>query len=185
MEITRLSGILAQAGDGALILVHGPDIDRPEAATVVCSRRLAVLLALPSGEKADWSEAMAALDPADATAMADPVAELLRNGDTFARVVVAPGCGRADEPAAARLTSVLWFSDITREVETSEVARREIKTLRRDRSRYRAALDALPLPIWLRGDDLDISFCNVAFARAVEAQVLGGTVGIALDTTEQ
>ncbi len=177
VEAARFAGILAQAGDGALILVHAADADSPHAATVACSRRLAVLLALPHGEKADWDEAMSALDPEDAAALAAPVAELLRSGDSFARVVAAPTRGRvlrvtglrADETPGSRMTSVLWFADITREVEGSEAARREIETLRRDRIRYRAALDALPLPIWLRNEDLDISFCNVAFARAVGA----------------
>jgi PAS domain-containing protein len=177
VEAARFAGILAQAGDGALILVHAADADSPHAATVACSRRLAVLLALPHGEKADWDEAMSAREPDAAAARAAPGAELLRSGDSFARGVAAPTRGRvlrvtglrADETPGSRMTSVLWFADITREVEGSEAARREIETLRRDRIRYRAALDALPLPIWLRNEDLDISFCNVAFARAVGA----------------
>ncbi len=178
VEAERLSGILAQAGDGALIVVHAADVDDPAAAAVVCSRRLAVVLSLPSGEKADWAEAMAALAAEDAAALAAPVADLLRTGDTFVRVVSAPARGRllrvtglrADEPGGGgRITSVLWFSDITREAEAEEADRREIEILRRDRIRYRAALDSLPLPIWLRNRDLDIGFCNVAFARAVGA----------------
>ncbi|MGE4527315.1 MAG: PAS-domain containing protein [Rhodospirillaceae bacterium] len=177
VETARLSGILAQAKDGALVLVHEAEVADPAECTVACSRRLAVLLDLPQGERAAFFDVMAALAPPDAEALAAPIAALLQTGDTFDRTVAAPGCGRtlrltgvrADETPGTRITSVIWFSDVTRETAAQEEAQRDIHTLRRDRSRYRAALDALPLPIWLRNDDLDITFCNTAFARAVGA----------------
>ncbi|MBN2751069.1 MAG: PAS-domain containing protein, partial [Rhodospirillaceae bacterium] len=178
IETARLSGILAQAADGALILVHSPEANEPAECSIACSRRLAVLLALPQGEKSDFADVMTALAPEDIESLAPLVTNLLQVGDTFAHIVTAPACGRtlritgsrADETPGARLTSVLWFSDITQETEAQNEAHHEIGTLRHDRSRYRAALDALPLPIWLRNDDLDITFCNTAFARAVGAQ---------------
>jgi len=177
IETARLSGILAQAKDGALVLVHEAETADPADCTAACSRRLAVLLALPQGDRAEFADVIGALDPGDAAALAAPIAALLQTGDTFDRIVTAPGCGRtlrltglrADETPGTRLTSVIWFSDVTREIQEQESARHDIDTLRRDRSRYRAALDALPLPIWLRNDDLDITFCNTAFARAVGA----------------
>lgn len=176
-EARRLEGILAHAGDGALIFDHDAEAETADACAVRCSRRLAVLLALPEGEAAGFAAVLGALEADDGEALLAPLALLLQQGETFIRTAAAPGCDRvlritgvrADE-AGGRFTSVLWFSDITREVEAQAAARRELETLRRDRSRYRAALDALPLPIWLRDDGLDMSFCNMAFARAVGAR---------------
>lgn len=177
-ETRRLEGILAHAGDGALVFVHDPDAETVDACTISCSRRLAVLLSLPMGEDSGLDAVLAALENADAEALAAPLAVLIQQGETFIRTAAAPGCGRvlritgvrADDGPGERLTSVLWFSDITREVDAQAAARRELETLRRDRSCYRAALDALPVPIWLRDDGLDMSFCNMAFARAVGAR---------------
>jgi signal transduction histidine kinase len=62
--------------------------------------------------------------------------------------------GDADRGAAARRQAEL----------ESEIAK-----LDGARDRLGQALDRLPLPIWRRGDDLEIIDCNAAYARAVEA----------------
>jgi signal transduction histidine kinase len=56
-------------------------------------------------------------------------------------------------------------SALMREAESAT----ELVRLANARDRIGQALDKLPLPIWRRGDDLNIVDCNAAYARAVEA----------------
>ena len=60
------------------------------------------------------------------------------------------------------MTMVLWLRD---ETETARVA----DGLRAERAEMKAALDALPVPVWRRGPDLALAYCNRAYAEIVEA----------------
>jgi len=176
-QATRLDRVLSQAVEGALVLVHPADSDDLDATEATCSRRLAVLLSLPQGEAASFEDVFAALSKKSAKALYKRIQILMQVGDAFSLQIDAPDCGRmlqatgmrADEYTAGRMTSVVWFSDISRQLDAEKTTSEELATLQHDRSRYRAALDAVPVPIWLRDDDLDLTFCNSAYARAVGA----------------
>ncbi len=60
------------------------------------------------------------------------------------------------------MTMVLWLRD---ETEAACVA----DGLRAERAEMKAALDALPVPVWRRGPDLALAYCNRAYAEIVEA----------------
>ena len=176
-EVRRLAAVLSQAEAGALLLGHPETVEDLSDCAGVCSRRLAVLLGLAGGEESTPEAVLAALDPEDAAALSRRMLDLVRSGEGFAipltaangRRLRATGV-RADEASATALTSVVWFSDVTDESRAAAAAAAEIADLGRARSRYRAALDALPLPVWLRDADLNLSFCNLSYARAVGAE---------------
>ncbi|MBX6323339.1 MAG: PAS-domain containing protein [Rhodospirillaceae bacterium] len=57
---------------------------------------------------------------------------------------------------------LVWFHDVTAPIEA--VAR-----LTRERDRLAGLLDALPFPVWARNTELELIWCNAAYARAVDA----------------
>ncbi len=68
--------------------------------------------------------------------------------------------------------SVVWIEDVTAATATAATAREQdaaraaAETALAD---LRAAVDALPIPVWLRDGALNLSWCNRAYARAVDA----------------
>jgi signal transduction histidine kinase len=58
--------------------------------------------------------------------------------------------------------AVVWF------VDASPVAA-NLRSARDERDGFRAILDALSFPVWRRGADLSLDWCNKAYADAVEA----------------
>ncbi len=73
---------------------------------------------------------------------------------------------RTRDLAGTPLADVVWIADAGRRA----AALAEVAELAAERARLRAALDALPLPIWRRSAaDLALVDCNVAYAAAVDA----------------
>ncbi|MCW2245376.1 signal transduction histidine kinase [Azospirillum fermentarium] len=130
----------------------------------------------------------AALVPADAAAFAAASEELGRSGIGFrlevesreGRRLVLTGAALAEADEAGdggNGAMVLWAEDGTAAVRAHSAAERarhaaesaagvaETETVR-----LRTALEALPLPVWMRSEDLAVIWCNRAYARAVEAE---------------
>jgi signal transduction histidine kinase len=57
---------------------------------------------------------------------------------------------------------VLWVRDVTDWV-------KDAATLRKERAALSAALNALPIPVWRRGSDGRLLYCNETYARMVDA----------------
>jgi len=75
---------------------------------------------------------------------------------------------RVASPAGQPLADLVWFRDMSRFVaETARLLGR-IESLGSDASRLKVLLDSLPIPAWLRGGDLSLTFCNAAYGRAIE-----------------
>ena len=64
---------------------------------------------------------------------------------------------------------ILWMEDITDLKSASDILEEEQQLLRHDIDSLQEALDALPYPVWMRGGDQKITWCNVAYAKAVDA----------------
>ncbi|MDE1148910.1 MAG: ATP-binding protein [Azospirillaceae bacterium] len=88
---------------------------------------------------------------------------------TGRRVVppVAPGDG-ADAPGPL---SILWLRDISDMAEERRDLTDRGAAAEAGLARYRAALDLLPFPLWVRRADYSLLWCNAAYARAVGATV--------------
>ncbi|RTR17810.1 PAS domain-containing sensor histidine kinase [Azospirillum griseum] len=109
--------------------------------------------------------------------LAGALAALRRDGIPFRRVVpMADGrtlalTGRRGGAGAARC-DVVWIEDVsaltaaTAAAQAEEIARRTAEATLAD---ARAALDTLPIPVWMRDGALALCWCNRAYARAVDA----------------
>ncbi len=108
----------------------------------------------------------------DRQSLTEAIETLEREGEGF-RLVLKPKHGpaavsvsgaRLDGPdGAADRSAFLWFEDLGEEVTRFERAEAE-------RSLREALLDALPIPVWLRDHSLKLSYCNAAYAGAVDRE---------------
>ena len=108
----------------------------------------------------------------DRQSLTAAIEALERDGDGF-RLVLRPKQGpaavlvsgaRLDGPAeAVDRSAFLWFQDVSEEVTRFERAEAEC-ALRE------ALLDALPVPVWLRDEAFRLSYCNAAYAGAVDRE---------------
>lgn len=207
-----LEEALSTAPDGWFAWFHDRvKEDAPEASlgtgSEICSRRLAVLLALYGGRDSTFEDILAAFRPADADILRGAAAALRTDGEGFEEVVTLHNDtldGPNDPPSATAasagggrrfirvtgqravadngrpLADLLWLRDVTAEEAALESLAAEAATVAAERNRLRAALDALPLPVWLRDDTLRVIHANRAFhatATGNTADTKGGADG--------
>ncbi|HSV30390.1 MAG TPA: PAS-domain containing protein, partial [Candidatus Omnitrophota bacterium] len=171
-EVQRLNECLAAAPDGFYAWMAG-DPDRE-----LCSRRLAVLLGLVRGTESGWPDVLEGFSSADARVIDDRVAQLRAEGDAFELDFTMPGGSRrvratgvrVASAAGERLADVLWLADVTDGASAVEDLARSLQALASDTAYLKAMIDALPMPVWLRDDDLSLMAVNRAYALAVDAE---------------
>ncbi|CAA6604760.1 PAS/PAC domain-containing protein [Rhodospirillaceae bacterium LM-1] len=143
----------------------------------VCSRRLAIMLGLRAGTQTRFEELVQYFGPSDQAALLAGVAGLRREGAGFTQeaVLLDPVrrvrfTGQRISDASDRwLADVLWVEDITQNTETLDRLSSETFVLLTERDRLRAVLNAMTIPVWLRDADLQLVWCNRAYAQAVDA----------------
>ncbi len=64
---------------------------------------------------------------------------------------------------------ILWLEDITEKELENKIFEEEHSKLHNDMEKLQEALDALPHPIWIRDKEQKIIWCNVAYAKTVDA----------------
>lgn len=64
---------------------------------------------------------------------------------------------------------ILWLEDITALKYASDVSEEERNHLISEMDNMQDSLDALPNPVWIRGDDQKITWCNISYAKIVDA----------------
>ena len=135
-----------------------------------CSSSLVKALALQDSAATDFTALLHALLPEDATQLAIDVERLRSEGLAFtmtaqradqARHFRVEG-NRAFAARSGQPVDLLWFTDIGEQTEALHRA----EAVRDDFVRL---VDALPVPIWVRGGELELAYCNDAYARAVGA----------------
>ncbi len=169
-----LEEILAASPDG--YFVWRLDIDGTLLGTG-CSRRLAVLLGLFSGTDAGIADILLSFAPEQVGVLEVAIEALHRHGTGFELEVALREGGRKLLVIGARagdsdgrvFADVLWMRDITEGSAAVERLSLEGRALSMERDRLRALMDSVSIPIWLRGGDLDLGACNLAYARAVGA----------------
>ncbi|MFQ5954424.1 MAG: ATP-binding protein [Kiloniellales bacterium] len=65
--------------------------------------------------------------------------------------------------SAGGTTDIVWVHNLT----ASSKALAEAREAAEQRDGFKALLDALPLPVWRRRTDLDLEWCNAAYAQAL------------------
>jgi len=68
----------------------------------------------------------------------------------------------------AVLFDVLWFSDNPAAVQTVELKNAELTEVAAKLEMVRTVYDALPFPVWLRSNDLNLTRSNRAYAKALD-----------------
>ncbi|MDD9900418.1 MAG: PAS-domain containing protein [Alphaproteobacteria bacterium] len=64
--------------------------------------------------------------------------------------------------------SVLWATDLTDMAAAAAEGHAALSGIKEKESEVRAALNAMPFPVWLRGTTLDIAWCNDAYAHTLD-----------------
>ena len=154
--------LLAAAPDGLYTWDHGGGEER-------CSRRLAVLLDLAEGTGSRFDAVLARFEGAAAVALGAAVDGLRRDGTAFEMVLPMAGGRRSIHAIGVRagsgdgrpLADTVWMRDVT---DTSFVAAPTGAKTAGDARVLLAALDAAPLPVWLRDGAGEPVFANRASA---------------------
>jgi signal transduction histidine kinase len=130
-----------------------------------CSAWLAAALGLEAPARGDFTAVLGGLREADAKRLAAAADNLRSDGRPFTLSAQRRDGACEFEVYGARRgaegSAVLWFTDVT----APNRARTEAEA---ERDAHARLLDALPLPVWRRGTDLSLVYCNLAYARAVD-----------------
>ena len=147
-----------------------------------CTVSQGLLTALGLAPGADLDRITLALAEADRGGFARAVQGLRRDGARFALTVT--GNGRGFHAAGRRAAAgkdgaldVVWLVDCTADRAEAAKLSAEAGAAAAERAGLRAALDALPLPVWRRGQDLALAWVNAAYARAVDASPRDAVTG--------
>lgn len=118
-----------------------------------------------------------ALSPGDAAAVEGMHARLVEKGEVFTIHVQTSDKTKTLKLSGARgrdlgkehQFDILWLEDISalkaqqKELEDSRDA------VEQERERFQSALDLLPVPLWLRNAQTDITWCNRAYATGLDS----------------
>jgi len=164
-EQVRGDAILDASPDGLFIW----DL---ETGAEVCSRRLAVMLDLSEGTNARFNHIRTCFTDVDARSLEAQVLELRRYGTGFERSLPATVHDRqrrvritgirAGEAAGGPLADVLWFRDVTDEAAPAEDNVPDVDAEAARPGHFQSFLDALPWPVWMRDEELNVAFANRA-----------------------
>jgi signal transduction histidine kinase len=139
-----------------------------------CSPEFAMMLGGSECERLEDIENL--LMPSDAAALHGAFSHLRRTGQGFHIQVTTSDGARILELTGSRGAGrhghdpfdVLWARDITAATADLRQAGETRTTAMTEAAEMRAALNVVPLPVWLRHPDLSIAWCNSAYAKALE-----------------
>ena len=188
-EAQALLECLASAPDGFYCWMGEPSGGE------TCSRRLAVLLGLPKGTDSAFQDLLEAFAPTDANHLETRVQALLSDGQGFEaelplaaepRTIRVTGT-RATDDEGNRRADLIWMRDVTESAAVVDDLARSLQALASDTTYLQALIDALPVPVWLRDEDLSLLVVNRAYAQAVDAPspqaVVQAQIELASDNT--
>ncbi|MGE0652909.1 MAG: hypothetical protein AB7P12_14355, partial [Alphaproteobacteria bacterium] len=137
---------------------------------------LAALFSVPPEKLTRFSDVVALLREPDAAGLWKAVETLRAGGTAFSqRVEIADGSRvldvrgeRLPATAGSPHCDAVWLRDVTDVAgEEARLGRRTVELMAQNAG-LRHVLDGLAMPIWIRGPDLAIVYCNRAYARAVD-----------------
>jgi len=165
--------ILAASPDGLFLWDHG-------GGGISCSKQLAVLLNLQAGTLSRYDDIRACFLN-DALKQLEQSVSLLRGKGTAFNIILPDG-GRHLQAIGTRATAddgttladMVWMRDISEGFKTvpehlKNATPHDNKSEFDDRH-LTALLDAMPMPVWLRGPDLSLAFTNLAATGLADSQ---------------
>ena len=115
-----------------------------------------------------------AINPGDAAAMEGLFDRLRRDGENFELGV---NCGKkmlkifGKQGAlndGSQIFSVIWAYDISDFAQSAMRSMDAVTVVEKRENELRAALNALPFPVWLRNQRLELAWCNKFYSRVVD-----------------
>lgn len=142
-----------------------------------CSRRLAVLLGLYAGTESSFMDVLESFAASDAAELDGAVRRLRQEGLGFELELTVREGGRRVRAAGVRASNadggawadLVWMRDVTEGAEAEDELAERIDGLSAEQERLDGLLGVLPVPVWVRDDDLSLVHVNRAYARAVDA----------------
>lgn len=161
----------------------------------ICSRRLAVLLGLYGGTGSTFMDVLESFAAADAAQLDAAIRRLREDGSGFemelrirdgGRRVRASGV-RASGPDGTAQADLVWMHDVTEGAALEAELATRLAGLGAERERIEGLLGVLPIPVWVRDDDLSLLHVNRAYARAVDVAsplaAVAGQIELASDAS--
>ncbi|MBI1259479.1 MAG: PAS domain-containing protein [Chloroflexi bacterium] len=117
------------------------------------------------------------LSTSDAAALEGLFQRLQEKGETFSLHVQDGERTRTLKLSGTRGTdtlrehhfSILWLEDITEDQKQKAELQNQHNQMRDERDQLQAALDQLPIPLWMRNGKTEITWCNRAYAHAIDS----------------
>lgn len=169
LEADLSSEIIAHGPDGLFVWDHRTRATR-------ASRRLAVLLELPDGTKSGFDDVLGRLPGDQAGLLGKAAVELRGYGTPFdlilsrgERLIQAIGV-RVGDGRGETLADVLWMRDATGNPGAEAQAAASAGERAAGDSRFQTLLEALPLPVWLRDAEMNLTFVNRAGVSVAVAE---------------
>ncbi len=148
---------------------EGVALWRRDAHQIEVPPQLAALLGLAAGRSATVDDIAACLAAEDGAGFAAKALQLRVDGTPFELTADAADGRHKLQISGARLAVAghgpvdrLAFRDVSKLLG-------QVREVERTRQRLAAILDSLPIPVWLRRNDLSLVYGNAAYARAVDA----------------
>ena len=169
-DLGRLGIVLGASPDG----FYAWSADGSE----TCSERLAGWLGTTPEAVKRFDELAPYFQPDGFATLREAIGRLREEGAPFSLTLQTADGGRtfaatgaqAGAPAGAAPAHILWLRDATEEKAQAARLAAEAAEAAADRDQFRELLDAEPFPVWRRGDDLNLTWCNKAYAAAVETE---------------
>ena len=186
----RLFEMLSMGPDGYYAFIYYPDAlitdynlgyklasSNDEAVKTECSRTLALMLGLSAGIEAGFPQVAEKFKDEDRRLLVKNVDDLRRYGNSFSGIyrthndekIFRIKGNRATSDNNKVLCDIIWIRDVSLDFAKIDKLEKELSIAKSSRNMNRAMLDALPSPVWLRGDDLSIIWCNQAYAKTIDA----------------
>lgn len=178
-EQARLTALIDSMPDGWFAQSLTQTGEMGAADGLATSATLPLLLGLNRIDRLDDIEQ--ALAPSDAAALHGSFRHLTDSGQPFHITVrLADGsrifqvCGRRGTGTApggeGTVLHALWLRDITQQSQEASRRADQLATNQAEQERLTRLLEMLPLPLWRRDHDLNLIWCNAAYARLMDSR---------------
>ncbi|GHT90404.1 hypothetical protein FACS1894122_00540 [Alphaproteobacteria bacterium] len=113
----------------------------------------------------------------DAIQLSNLFGKMIRTGASFNITVLALANDRKIEINASKIaingleTIILWGKDITKSFLEMQALRDQKAAVEKTLEEFRETLNVVPIPVWKRNGRLDITYCNKAYAEALDSSV--------------
>lgn len=142
-----------------------------------CSRHLAVMMELAEGTASPFDSLLEHFSAESADLLGESLNSLRENDRPFTLELQHKTNSRRFSVSGFRIhtlhyndiADILWIREITDTTDKILSLTEKVRELEKENALFRQAFSALPFPVWMRNEDLQLALCNPAYAKAVHA----------------